>query len=54
MDRQSNSGHKRPRGRPIEKPVAAPIPDTPENIAKAILRTPRKHDNDWKYLKKTG
>ena len=54
MDRASIPGQKRPRGRPIEKPVAAPIHDTPENIALAILNTPRKRGKDWKYLKKVG
>lgn len=39
------------RGRPVEKPMAEQIPDTPENIARAILRTPPKKKGDWKYLK---
>ncbi len=42
-------GMKRPRGRPIAKPPAAPIPDSPEYIARAILRAPRRRDGDWKY-----
>ena len=54
MSRTKISGHKRPRGRPIEKPVAEPIPDSPENIARAILRTPRKRSKDWKYLEAKG
>ena len=38
-----------PRGRPVEKPMPAPIPDTPENIARAIMRGPPK--KEWDYLK---
>ena len=35
------------RGRPIEKP----IPDTPENIAKAMFRVGKKKEGEWRYLK---
>ena len=45
---------KRQRGRPVEKPLPDPIPDTPENIMRAILNTPPKKDEDWDYLKETG
>ena len=41
---------KRTRGRPVEKPMPAPIPDTPENVARALLTTPPKDDGDWDYL----
>lgn len=30
------------------------IPDTPENIAKAVLNTPPKKADEWRYLKKDG
>ena len=30
-----------------------PIPDTLENIAKAVLSTPPKSEDEWKYLKKS-
>ena len=40
---------KRSRGRPVEKPMPAPIPDTPESIARAIMRGPPK--KKWDYLK---
>ena len=43
-------GHQK-RGRPIEKPLPEPIPDTPENIARALLTTPPKKEGDWDYLK---
>ena len=40
-----------PRGRPVEKPMPPPIPDTPENIARALLTTPPKGEDEWDYLK---
>ena len=42
---------KRKRGRPVEKPLPAPIPDTPENVARALVTTPPKDEGDWDYLK---
>ena len=42
---------KRSRGRPVEKPMPAPIPDTPENVARALLTTPPKVEGNWDYLK---
>ena len=29
-----------------------PIPDTPENIMKAILATPSRKREDWKFVQK--
>ena len=48
-----DKGDKKPtlRGRPVEKPMPAPIPDTPENVARALLTTPPKGEGDWDYLK---
>ena len=42
---------KRPRGRPVSNKMPEPIPDTPENIARALLTTPPKKENEWDYLK---
>ena len=42
---------KRTRGRPVEKPMPAPIPDTPENVARALVTTPPKDEGGWDYLK---
>ena len=42
---------KRGRGRPVEKPLPDPIPDTPENVARALVSTPPKDEGDWDYLK---
>ena len=39
------------RGRPVEKPMPASIPDTPENVARALVSTPPKDDGEWDYLK---
>ena len=44
----------RGRGRPVEKPMPELIPDTPENVARALLTTPPKADEDWDYLKDDG
>ncbi len=38
------------RGRP-PLPMPAPIPDTPENVMRAIIKTPP--DKDWRYLKES-
>ena len=35
-------------------PLPDPIPDTPENVVKAILSTPPKSPTDWKFLKLKG
>ena len=44
---------KRPTpGRP-PKPLPEPIPDTPENVARALLTTPPKAEHEWKYLRKS-
>lgn len=38
------------RGRPPVYVMPEPIPDTPENIAKAILTTPPKKRSEWKFI----
>ena len=43
---------KRRRGRPVTKPVPELIPDTPENVAQALLSTPPVPEGAWEYLKK--
>lgn len=40
---------KRSRGRP-PRPLAEPIPDTPENIMRAILGTPPKKRDEWDFM----
>ena len=45
----SAHGRRRARGRPPVLIMPDAIPDTPENIARAILTSPPK--KDWDYLK---
>lgn len=40
---------KRPVGRPA-KPMPETIPDSPDAVARAIMKAPPK--KDWRYLKK--
>ena len=40
---------KRGPGRPVERGMPEPIPDTPENIARACMQGPPK--KKWDYLK---
>ena len=42
---------KRPVGRPVERRWPDRIPDTPENVAKALVRAKPKMRAEWKYLK---
>ena len=39
------------RGRPVEHPMPELIPDTPENVARAILSAPPTKRSEWGYLK---
>ena len=39
------------RGRPVEKPMPDRIPDTPQNVAKALVRAKPKKRSEWRYLK---
>ena len=43
---------KRGRGRPVTKQMPDLIPDTPENIARAVLTSPKVPLGGWRYLKK--
>ena len=45
------SAKKLHRGRPVEKRWPDQIPDTPENVAKALVRARPKKPDEWKYLK---
>ena len=51
MPTESNRA-KRPRGRPV-RPAPEPIPDTPENIIKTVMRTRSKAERD-RILKKSS
>lgn len=41
---------RRKPGRP-PKPMPDPIPDTPENVARALMTSPPRQPDDWEYLK---
>ena len=43
---------KRGRGRPVENEMPEPIPDTPENVARAAMQGPPKRE--WRYLNEKG
>lgn len=49
--RQQPKEQKRGRGRPPVKDWPGRIPDMPENIAKALMRTPPKKTGDWKHMR---
>ena len=46
------TGPKQPRGRPVKHSMPEPIQDTPENIMKALLDTPPRKREDWKFVQK--
>ena len=46
-------GAKREESRKVGRPPLAmpePINDTPENVAQAILSTPPKKRNEWRFM----
>ena len=49
---KAKKNEPKPRGRPVEKPLPEPIPDTPENVMRAILDMGPVKAGDWDYLKK--
>ena len=51
MDTKASPRPPRHTGRPVEKPMPDPIPDTPENVAFALVNTPPKTEDEWDYLK---
>lgn len=53
MPRPEKETEGRKTGRP-PKPLPERIPDTAENIMKALVNTPPKKNKDWKYLKTKG
>ena len=44
------SSEKRPRGRPVERPMPPRIDAPPEEIMRAFFRLPLDHD--WQYDRK--
>ncbi len=54
MDESRTDTDEKPKRKPGRPPNPMPelIPDTPENIARAILAGPPK--KEWEYLKRRG
>ena len=48
--RSSSQSNPPKRGRPVKHAMPEPIPDTPENIMKAFLKTPPRKREDWKFV----
>ena len=44
---------KSQRGRPVEKPLAEPIDDAPENVARASFISRPKASGEWEDLKES-
>ena len=38
------------RGHPTRRPMPEPIPDPPEYIIRAMIATPPKRPDEWRYL----
>ena len=55
-DSKKKEETRQPRGRPAGQSKYSEhfdhIPDTPENVAKALFSSPPKQKDEWKYLKK--
>ena len=45
---------KRKRGRPVKKPLPERIPDSPENVLKAVLATPPTPRDGWRYQREAA
>ena len=46
----SKSEPKRKRGRPVKYIMPEPLDTTPEEVAKALMRTPPKKPQEWKFM----
>lgn len=44
---------RRKVGRP-PRPWPEPIPDTPENVLRAVLATPALRRDEWEYMQRKG
>ena len=42
------------KGRRAKSAMPEQIPDTPENVARALLSAPPKKREEWSYLRKSG
>ena len=45
------AGRKRKaKGRPVKYTMPEQIDDTPENVARALMRTPPRKPDEWKFM----
>ncbi len=51
MPNSKSEAPQRPRGRPRTHIMPDPIPDTPQNVARALMTTKPKSESEWQYLK---
>ena len=51
MHNQPDDRNRRP-GRPVVNVMPEPIPDTPENVLRAVLAMPEMKADDWEYMKR--
>ena len=51
MSKAKPAKQPKPMGRPPKLIMPEPIPDTPENIARACMTGPPKAETEWNYLK---
>jgi len=51
MSKKKPEKEPKRKGRPPKLIMPEPIPDTPENIARACMVGPPKAEKEWNYLK---
>lgn len=49
LDRYVGAMATKRRGRPAKRDMPEPIPDTPDNIARALLTSPPRDPDEWRY-----
>ena len=42
------------RGRPVKRTMPEPIPDTLDNVMRALVNAPPKKKEEWAYLRESG
>ena len=52
MERSTAKTEKRSAEPEVSTDFVPGIPDTPENIAKALLNSPAKKPHEWKFMQK--
>ena len=52
--RENDAKPTRPRGRPAIRVMPDPIPDTPENVVRALCQGPPKPADQWEFAQPGG